>query len=72
MRHLRLMFEFVVITIAMYFIRPIEAVLVGICKAIADGYKTFVDTFKYKMWYTTNLTPKDFYKVSLEVWRESK
>lgn len=72
MRHLRLIFELFVITFVMYVIRPIEAFVVGTYKGIVDGGKTFWDTWKYKMWYTSNLTPKDFYKTSIHVWKEKK
>lgn len=72
MRTVKLVFEFIVITIVMYFIRPLEALFSALWSAISEGYKAFILKFKCKMWYTTNLKPKDYYRVSFEVWRDSK
>lgn len=69
MRYLKLFYHMLVITFAMYIVRPVEAVYKGLIKS----FFAFNYEFQHYMWDNCkDFTTKELYKAIYKTFKESK
>lgn len=72
MRHLKLVYQFFVITLVLYLLRPIEATICAIWKGSKSFWSSAKYEFKDRMWTGSGWTAKELYKTAIEYWKEGE
>lgn len=72
MKHIKLAYQLFVITLVMYLLRPLEAVVCAFWKGASNFWYHAKYEFQDKMWVGSRWTAKELYRTSIDAWKESE